>query len=77
MRQYRWLVLGVVVMLSLGCSRTFWGGAATGVLGAGAGYEIHADRAMKQLDEDFKNGKISQSEYDIRKDQIKRDSLLK
>ena len=24
-----------------GCSPAFWGGAAAGVLGAGAGYEVH------------------------------------
>lgn len=68
------LLLGVTLM---GCSGAFWGGAGAGVLGAGAGYEIQAQRQMNQLDEDLKNGKITQQEYDIRKDQIQKGSLLK
>ncbi len=68
------LLLGVTLM---GCSGAFWGGAGAGALGAGAGYEIQAERQMKLLDEELKNGKITQSEYNIRKDQINRGSLLK
>jgi hypothetical protein len=67
-------ILGTTLM---GCSGSFWGGAGAGVLGAGAGYEIQAERQMKQLDENLKNGKITQQEYDIRRDQIQRGSLLK
>ena len=36
-----------------------------------------SERQMNQLNEDLKNGKITQHEYDIRKDQIKKGSLLK
>lgn len=68
------LLFGVTLM---GCSGAFWGGAGAGALGAGAGYEIQAERQMNQLNEDLKNGKITQKEYDIRKDQIQRGSLLK
>jgi len=68
------LLLGMTLM---GCSGEFWGGTGAGVLGAGAGYEIQAERQMRQLDEDLKNGKITQQEYDIRKDQIKKGSLIK
>ena len=68
------LLLGVTLM---GCSGAFWGGAGAGALGAGAGYEIQAERQMNQLNEDLKNGKITQQEYDIRKDQIRKGSLLK
>lgn len=68
------LLLGITLM---GCSSSFWGGAGAGALGAGAGYEIQAERQMRQLDEDLKNGKISQHDYNIRKDQIKQGSLVK
>jgi hypothetical protein len=68
------LILGGTLM---GCSGAFWGGAGAGALGAGAGYEIQADRQMKLLDEDLKSGKITQQEYNIRKDQIQKGSLLK
>ncbi len=68
------LLLGVILA---GCSGQFWGGAGAGVLGAGAGYEIQAERQMNQLNEDLKNGKITQQEYNIRKDQIQKGSLLK
>lgn len=64
-------------MVFAGCSPSFWGGAGAGALGAGAGYEIQADRQMRQLDEDLKNGKIDQQEYEIRRDQIRQGSLLK
>lgn len=60
-----------------GCSSSFWGGAGAGVLGGAAGYEISAQRQMNKLDEELKNGKITQQEYNIRKDQIQKGSLLK
>lgn len=50
-----------------------------GVLGAGAaggGYEYHLKRQKDRVEEDFKAGKIDQKEHEIRKDQIRRDSLL-
>jgi len=75
-------VTGLLAVLLLtgtlmGCSSSFWGGTGAGVLGAGAGYEIQAERQMRQIDEDLKNGKINQNEYDIRKNQIQKGSLLK
>jgi len=71
------LMLILLAVALTGCSGSFWGGTGAGVLGAGAGYEIQAERQMNQLDEDLKNGKITQEEYDIRKDQIEKGSLLK
>ncbi len=68
------LFLGTTLM---GCSGAFWGGAGAGALGAGAGYELRANQQINVLDEDLKNGKITQSEYDIRKNQIQKGSLLK
>ncbi len=56
------------------------GSAALGVVGGGAagagGYEYHLKRQMDRVEKDFRDGKIDQREYEIRKDQIKRDSLI-
>lgn len=62
-----------------GCS-SVGGGLLGGVLGAGAaggGYEYNLKRQRDRIEEEFKAGKIDQKEYEIRKDQIVRDSLLK
>lgn len=48
------------------------GGAA---VGAGA-YEFSAHRQMERIDADYKAGRINKQEYDIRKDQIQRGSIL-
>jgi hypothetical protein len=70
-------VLGLAMILSLSaCSGAFWTGAGGGTLGTGAGYEINAKMKMDQLDKDFAAGKMNQTEYDIRKDQIKKMSVL-
>jgi hypothetical protein len=60
-----------------GCSGAFWGGAGAGALGAGAGYEYNAHKQMQQLDADLAAGRINQQEYNIRKDQIQKGSLIK
>ncbi len=65
-----------IVLLLAGCSPAFWGGTGTGVVGAGAGYELNARHQITKLDEELKDGKITQQEHDIRVDQVKRDSLL-
>jgi hypothetical protein len=75
-KQWMTGVLIVGAALTAGCSSSFWGGAGTGVVGAGAGYEVHANQELKRIDADLKEGRIDQREYDIRKDQIRRDSLL-
>ena len=77
MKNFSILLALLLATTLIGCSGAFWGGTGAGVLGAGAGYEIQAQRQMNQLDEDLKNGKITQQEYDIRKDQIEKGSLLK
>lgn len=58
-----------------GCSK-FAGGLAGGAAGAGAGYEYNAHRQLEKLDDDLKSGRIDQKEYDIRKDQIDKGSLV-
>jgi hypothetical protein len=57
-----------------GCQ--FLGGAATGALATGAGYEIQAKRQMDRLEDDFKNNRISREEYESRKRQIESGSIV-
>lgn len=62
-----------------GCSSS-WGsaglGAAGGAVAAGGSYEYVSNREMKRIEQDYKDGKIDKREYEIRKDQIQRMSLL-
>lgn len=69
----------VFVMGVTGCSSSAGMGVLGGVLGAGAAggsYEYHLKQQKNRVEEDFKAGKIDQKEYEIRKDQIARDSFL-
>ena len=70
-------IFAAMVMCTLlsGCGN-FWGGMAGGAAGAGAGYELKARQQMDKLNDDLKSGRIDQKEYDIRKDQIQRGSLV-
>ena len=74
------LCLAIVCLTSLtGCSGAVGSGMLGGVLGAGAaggGYEYNLKRQKDRVEEDFKAGKIDQKEYEIRKDQIARDSFF-
>jgi hypothetical protein len=70
--------LAVLVLLAgltqTGCQ--FLGGAATGALATGAGYEIQAKRQMDRLEDDFRNRRISREEYESRKRQIESGSIV-
>ena len=66
----------LLALSSFGCSGAFWGGTGLGVLGTGAGYEIQAKRQMDKLEDDYKAGRIDRREYEIRKSQIERGSIL-
>jgi hypothetical protein len=57
-----------------GCA--FLGGAATGVLATGAGYEVNAKRQMDKLEDDHRNERISRAEYEQRKRQIESGSIV-
>jgi hypothetical protein len=57
-----------------GCA--FLGGAATGALATGAGYEINAKRQMDKLEDDYKNERISRRQYEERKKQIEAGSVV-
>jgi hypothetical protein len=57
-----------------GCE--FVAGAATGALATGAGYEINAKRQMDRLDDDYRHERISRREYERRRSQIERGSIV-
>ncbi len=70
-------LLVLVILLSAshwGCE--FLGGAATGALATGAGYEYNNKRQMDKLEDDYKNERISRSEYEARKKQIESGSII-
>ncbi len=69
------LVSIVLVITMCGCAN-FWGGMAGGAVGTGAGYELNAREQMKKLDADLESGRIDRKEYDIRKNQIERGSIV-
>jgi len=69
--------LALLTLLSLsqwGCE--FLGGAAVGSLATGAGYEYNAKRQMDKLEDDYKHERITRNEYEKRKAQIEKGSIL-
>jgi hypothetical protein len=76
MRKAIYAVLIAVGLAQAGCSPQFWGGTALGALGAGGGYEYQAKRQMDRLEDDRRAGRISREEYEDRKSQIERGSLI-
>jgi hypothetical protein len=73
------LMLLAMIMVS-GCGGKA-GSAGIGAVGGAAvgagGYEYHLKRQMDRVEKDFKEGRTDQREYEIRKDQIERDSLIR
>lgn len=71
----KYLLLLILASFSQwGCE--FIGGAAVGSLATGAGYEINAKRQMDRLDDDYRSERISRREYESRKSQIERGSII-
>jgi hypothetical protein len=66
------LLLGSLAMG--GCE--FVAGAATGALATGAGYEINSKRQMDRLEDDYRRERISRRDYERRKEQIDRGSII-
>ena len=73
-------VIIVIATLGMaGCESSGGSAILGGVAGAaagGGGYELHLKRQRDRVEDDYKDGKIDKAEYDIRIDQIDRDSLL-
>lgn len=69
-------LLAVLLGAQFGCSGRFWAGAAVGAVGAGAAYELHNKRQMDRLEQDLREGKITKEEYEVRKEQISRGSII-
>jgi hypothetical protein len=74
MKRITMVCLFVMGLAQGGCA--FLGGAAVGAGATGAGYEYQAYRQMQQLEADYKNKKISREEYEDRKKQIEKGSIL-
>ena len=71
------LMLVLVLLIGLGQSGcAFVGGAALGTLGTGAAYEYNAHSEMDKVEADYKAERISRREYEARKSQIERGSIL-
>jgi hypothetical protein len=68
--------LALALVFTAGCSREFVGGAAVGAGGAGAAYEFQHKKALDELEEDFKAGRIDKDEYLRRKKEIEDRSLI-
>lgn len=71
-----YVVLMLAGLVQWGCSPAFWGGTATGALATGAGYEYNAKRQMDKLEDDRKSGRIGREEYEDKKRQIERGSII-
>jgi hypothetical protein len=67
-------------VIALGGCESSGGSAILGGLGGAAagagGYEYHLNSQKSRVEEDLKQGKIDRREYEIRMDQISRDSLV-
>jgi major membrane immunogen (membrane-anchored lipoprotein) len=76
----RALMVLMALFVLVGCSSS-GGSAGLGALGGAAagagGYEYHLKRQEDKVEQDYKDGKITKSEYDIRIDQIKKDSVFR
>jgi len=74
MKRITMACLLVIGLAQAGCA--FLGGAAVGAGATSAGYEYQAYRQMQQLEDDYKNKRISREEYEDRKKQIEKGSIL-
>jgi hypothetical protein len=71
------LFLAAVLLLGVaqsGCA--FLGGAALGTAATGAAYELNAKSQMDKLEDDYRSERISRKEYETRKAQIEKGSII-
>jgi hypothetical protein len=76
MKNAIYALLFTAALAQTGCSPQFWGGTALGALGAGGGYEYNNKRQMDNLEDDYRAGRIGREEYNDRKRQIERGSII-
>jgi hypothetical protein len=74
MKKYLPAILVVIGLSQWGCE--FLGGAAVGSLATGAGYEYNSKRQMDRLEDDYRHERISPGEYEKRKSQIEKGSII-
>ena len=67
------VLLGSMFLVS-GCAALV--GGAVGAGGTATGYEVHLDNERDRVEKLYKDGKIDKREYEIRLDQIRRDSAI-
>ncbi|HKJ24970.1 MAG TPA: hypothetical protein VKB65_09130 [Myxococcota bacterium] len=70
------ILLALMLSPTLACDSHFLGGAAVGAGGAGAAYEYQNHEALEELEDDFRDGRISREEYLDRKHEIERRSAI-
>jgi len=73
MKKYLALLFLVGLMQS-GCA--FLGGAALGSLATGAGYEVNNKQQLDRVEDDYRHERISRREYEARKSQIEKGSII-
>ena len=75
------MVISILALLSISACSEKWTAAGLGAAGGAAagagGYEYHLKKQRDRVESDYRDGKIDEKEYEIRIDQINRDSLLK
>ena len=62
MKKYVLALMIIGCMSIAGCSGKFWGGAVSGVAGAGAGYEYKVKTELDRIQTQLDNGEITQEE---------------
>ncbi|HZD54714.1 MAG TPA: hypothetical protein VE080_00535 [Candidatus Aquicultoraceae bacterium] len=76
------LAAGILLLMitPAGCSSRLGSAGAGAVGGAAAGaggYEYHMSKEKNRVESDYRAGRIDRREYEIRMDQINRDSVFR